>query len=112
MTIEPFHGNQIHVYKELNGKYDRVYTYPNEIDFAHALVGTSLCNKSCFVAGIRRVNCELFVLTYENGEFVVNMVEEGVGPANLDVVHCDGKEYILAANHTKNEAAIYEVKES
>ena len=40
------------------------------------------------------------------------MVEEGVGPANLDVVHCDGKEYILAANHTKNEAAIYEVKES
>lgn len=112
MTIEPFHGNQIHVYKEINGKYDRVYTYPNEIDFAHALVGTTLCNKPVFVAGIRRVNCELFVLTYENGEFVVNMVEEGVGPANLDVVHYDGKEYILAANHTKNEAAIYEVKES
>lgn len=110
MTIEPFHGNAIHVYKLKDDKYERVYTYPNEIDFAHALVGTSLCGKPCFVAGIRRVNCEIFVLTYENGDFKVNMVEEGVGPANLDVVHHGGKEYILAANHTKNEAAIYEVK--
>ncbi len=112
MTIEPFHGNCIKVYHEnKEGKYEPVYTYPNEIDFAHALVGTHLCGKNCFVAGIRRVNCEIFVLTYENGEYRYEIVEEGVGPANLDVVHHDGKEYILAANHTKNEAALYEVKE-
>lgn len=111
MTIEPFHGNSIHVYKLVDGKYTRVYTYPNEIDFAHALVATTLCGKPCFVAGIRRVNCECFVLTYENGEYKVHTVDEGGGPANLDVVHHNGKEYILAANHTKNEAAIYEVEE-
>lgn len=112
MTIEPFHGNQIHVYHEnAEGKYDKVYTYPNEIDFAHALVGTHLCGKNCFVVGIRKANAELFVLTYENGEYKYQIVEEGVGPANLDVVHFNGKEYILAANHTKNEAAIYEVTE-
>jgi len=111
MTIEPFHGNCIKVYHVNNeGKYEPVYTYPNEIDFAHALVGTHLAGKNCFVAGIRRVNCEIFVLTFENGEYKYQIVEEGVGPANLDVVHHDGKEYILAANHTKNEAAIYEVK--
>lgn len=111
MTIEPFHGNEIHVYKLIDNKYKRVYTYPNEIDFAHALVGTTLCGKNCFVAGIRRVNCEIFVLTYENNEFKVNMVDTGVGPANLDVIHFNNKEYILGANHTKNEAAIYEVEE-
>ena len=69
MTIEPFHGNTINVYKLKDGKYEVDYTYPNEIDFAHALVGTTLCGKPCFVAGIRRVNCEAFVLTYENGEY-------------------------------------------
>ena len=111
MTIEPFHGNTINVYHLKDGKYVKDYTYPNEIDFAHALVGTSLTNKPCFVAGIRRINCEIFVLTYENNEYKVTIVEEGVGPANLDVVHHHGKEYILAANHTKNEAAIYEVLE-
>lgn len=112
MTIEPFHGNKIHVYKEINNKYEIVYTYPYEIDFAHALVGTYLNNKPCFIAGIRRINCELFVLTYEDGAYKVNMVDKGVGPANLDVVKVNGKDYILAANHTKNEAAIYEVKGS
>ena len=111
MTIEPFHGNCIHVYKLKDGKYEVDYTYPNEIDFAHALVGTTLTGKPCFVAGIRRVNCEAFVLTYENGEYKVTTVETGIGPANLDVVHHDGREFIFAANHTKNEAAIYEVKE-
>ena len=110
MTIEPFHGNVINVYKLISGKYTVVYTYPNEIDFAHALVGTTLCGKNCFVAGIRRVNCEIFVLTYENKQFKVDIVDTNVGPANLDVVHFNDKEYILAANHTKNEAAIYEVE--
>mgnify|MGYP002860754582 CR=1 FL=1 len=111
MTIEPFHGNRINVYKLKNGKYEVDYTYPNEIDFAHALVSTTLTGKPCFVAGIRRVNCEIFVLTYEDGAYKVSLVDEGVGPANLDVVHYKGKEYILAANHTKNEAAVYEVLE-
>lgn len=111
MTIEPFHGNTINVYKHINGVYKVVYTYPNEIDFAHALVGTTLNDKNCFIAGIRRINCELFVLTYENNEFNVHMVDTGVGPANLDVIHFDNKEYILSANHTKNEAAIYAVED-
>lgn len=109
MTIEPFHGNQIYVYKLIDGEYKRVYQYGNEIDFAHALVSTQLTGKNCFVAGIRRKDCEIFVLTYENDKFVEHLVEKNVGPANLDVVHHNGKEYILAANHTANEAAIYEV---
>lgn len=111
MTIEPFHGNEIHVYKLKDGKYERDFTYPNEIDFAHALVSTTLCGKPAFVAGIRRVNCEIFVLTFEDGEYKVHIVDEGCGPANLDVVKVNGKEYILAANHTKNEAAAYLVTE-
>lgn len=112
MTIEPFHGNEIKVYHlDDSNNYKEVYKYPNEIDFAHTLVGTNLCGKNCFVAGIRRVNCEIFVLTYENGEYKYQIVDEGVGPANVDVVHHNGKEYIFAANHTKNAANIYEVKE-
>ncbi|MBQ2690002.1 MAG: hypothetical protein IJG05_07995 [Solobacterium sp.] len=111
MTIEPFHGNRINVYKLKDGKYTVDYTYPNEIDFAHALVGTTLAGKPCFVVGIRRIDCECFVLTFENGEYTVHMVDTGGGPANLDVIHHNGKEYILAANHTRDEAAVYEVKE-
>lgn len=109
MTIEPFHGQEIYVYKLVDDKYQRVYKYVNEIDFAHALVATELAGKKCFVAGVRRKRCELFVLTYENDKFVEHIVDQQVGPANIDVIHHKGKEYILSANHTANEAAIYEV---
>jgi hypothetical protein len=62
ITIEPFHGNAIHIYK-LNGETpERVYTYPYDIDFAHTLVSTTIHGVPSFVGGIRRVNliCLLF----------------------------------------------------
>ncbi len=110
MTIEPFHGNTIKVYKEINGQYKCVYTYSKEIDFAHALVGGKVNNINSFIAGVRRVNCELFILQYENNEFKEIIIEENVGPANIDLINTQECDYILSANHTKNEAAVYIVR--
>ena len=56
-------------------------------------------------------NCELFVVTYEDGEYKVTMVDKGVGPANLCVVHEDNRDIIVGANHTAAQAAIYFVTE-
>ena len=72
MTIEPFHGNQINIYKNIAGKYQKVWTYDNEIDFAHTLVGATLANQPCFVAVQKSKDCELFVVTYEDGEYKDN----------------------------------------
>ncbi len=110
MTIEPFHGNSIKIYKLKDGKYECDFVYPTEIDFAHSLVGTTLAGKPCFVAGIRRVDAELVIVTFEDGNYQLNIVEKGVGPANLAVVHTDEEDLIIAANHTKNEAAVYHVR--
>ena len=83
MTIEEFHGDTIQIYKKIDGKYTKVWKYDNEIDFAHALVGTKLAGQNAFVCGVRRKDCELFAVTYEDGEYKVTMIEKGVGPANL-----------------------------
>ena len=111
MTIEPFHGNQINIYKNIAGKYQKVWTYDNEIDFAHTLVGATLANQPCFVAGVRRKNAELFVVTYENGEYKTTLVDKNVGPANICVVNETNRDIIVAANHTAAQATIYIVKE-
>lgn len=111
MTIEEFHGNRIQIYKKDGNEYKKVWTYENEIDFAHALVGTKLAGQNAFVCGVRRKDCELFVVTYEEGEYKVTMVDQGVGPANLCVVHEEDKDIIVGANHTAAEAAIYFVTE-
>ncbi len=110
ITIEPFHGNAIHIYK-LNGEVpERVYTYPHEIDFAHTLVSTTIHGVPSFVGGIRRIESDLFIIQWVNGEFVTTIVDKGVGPANLDVYVSDDQTIIHSSNHTQNHAALYVVK--
>ena len=107
ITIEPFHGNTIKIYRLKDGECEEIYNYPYELDFAHALKFDTIGGKKCFVGGIRRVDAELFVIYSENGELKLDRVDLGGGPANVDVIHAYGNDYILAANHTRNEAAIY-----
>lgn len=107
MTIEPFHGNTIKLYKRINGKYEVVYVYPHTIDFAHTLVGTTLRGKPAFVGGIRREEADLFAVTWENGKWVTTLIDKGVGPANLNVTHLPEYDLIHSSNHTANEAAVY-----
>ncbi|MEG0469881.1 MAG: hypothetical protein RR562_08230 [Longicatena sp.] len=107
MTIEPFHGNTIKIYKKVNGKYTPVYTYENEIDFAHTLVGGTLGGTPTFIAGVRRCDAELFYVQYKDGKYVSTCIEKGVGPANIALINEEHRDVIVAANHTKNEAAVY-----
>lgn len=109
MTIEPFHGTEIKIYKKLDGKYTQVYQYENEIDFAHTLVGGTLRGVPTFLAGVRRKDAELFYVQYLDGKFVTKEIDKGAGPANLCLVNEEDRDLIVAANHTKNEAAVYVV---
>lgn len=109
MTIEEFHGDQVQIYKLIDGEYTKVWSYEPEIDFAHSLVGCKLAGKNSFVVGIRRVDAELFVVQYNDGEFEVTVVEKNIGPANLAVVNRANDDLIIAANHTAAEAAVYSV---
>ena len=111
MTIEPFHGNSIQIYKKEEDGYKKVWTYDNTIDFAHTLVGTTLCGTPSFVAGVRREEAELFYVQYVDGAYKATVIEKGVGPANLCVVNEKDRDLIVSANHTANEAAVYVVTE-
>lgn len=107
MTIEPFHGNSMKIYKKKDDKYVCDFIYPYEIDFAHTLVGKKIAGVNSFIGGVRRVNAELFIIQYIDNKYVVNIVESGVGPANIDVINREDDDLIVAANHSKNEAAVY-----
>lgn len=107
MTIEPFHGNALHIYKKSPEGYERIYTYPETIDFAHALIGDTLCGIPTFLAGVRREEAELVIFQWRQGSVQAQVLERGVGPANLAVVHQEDRDLILSANHTANEVAVY-----
>ncbi|BAK81417.1 hypothetical protein [Candidatus Arthromitus sp. SFB-rat-Yit] len=111
MTIEAFHGNKIHIHKMIDGEYKKVYTYENEIDFAHSLTSGTLRGVPTFIAGVRRIDAELFYVQYVDGKFVTNIIDKGVGPANLHLVNEGNRDLILSANHTANEAVVYIVED-
>lgn len=111
ITIEPFHGNKIHIYQEnKQGIYEPIWTYQNEIEFAHALTGGSLLGKECFIAGVRKGKGEVFTVFYKNGNYETYEIDQGVGPTNLCIIHHKNKDYISCANHTIHECALYEIK--
>lgn len=109
ITIAPFHGNEFKVMKKVQDEYQEVYAYPNEMDFAHAVWAGDIRGRATIIGGIRRMDCELFYVQYNKstGEYETTMIEEGVGTANVSIVHEAKRDIIIAANHTKNEAALY-----
>ena len=110
LTIEPFHGNIVRVYEWIKQEYQPVYDLPYPVDFAHALWAGKLCGEPCALIGVRKMGCELFRLSYSNGEYHTEILESGCGPSNVTVAYGNDCDYIISANHTRSEAAVYEVR--
>lgn len=112
LTIEPFHGNDMYIYKFENNEYKKVYTVPRPLEFAHALWGSTLKDEKAFVCGIRRLNKEMFYITYNKATKAYELIEidREIGPANLKVINLEDQDLILTANNTIHEAAYYLVK--
>lgn len=110
VTIEPFHGDSFLVRKKIGDEYREIYKYSNNTQFAHAVAGCTLRGKPAAVCGARRGDGELFILQRgAPGEewCGVTVVDKGVGPSNVAVVNQDGRDIIISANHSRNEAALY-----
>jgi hypothetical protein len=102
-TIEPFHGSHFQVYKRDAGAYRMVYQHPEVSEFYHVVTGTTLAGKPVFVGGCRRGRQQLFYVHALQAE----VIEEGVGPSNVHVMHEPGRDIIVSANREKAEAALY-----
>lgn len=112
--IAPFHGNVMEIRRIIDDRcYETIYTYPHEIDFAHAVWAGEIFGTPTVVLGIRRKECELIYIQYNDvsKQFDTHIIEKGVGTANVSVVHDENRVLLIAANHTKNEAAVYIITE-
>ena len=113
LTIAPFHGNHVQIYKEKEGQFHSVYKYNKPVEFAHAICAGKILGKNSFVFGVRKENKELVIVQYDNAakEYVEYLVDQNIGTANVKIVNLDGCDILVASNHTINEAAIYYITE-
>jgi hypothetical protein len=109
-TIEPFHGSHFRVYKKVDGVFKKIFEHPETTEFYHVVVAATLAGTPVFIGGCRRGKQQLFyVRAGKNNplELTAEVIEEGVGPSNVYVLHEDQRDVIVAANREKAEAALY-----
>ncbi len=109
-TIEDFHGKYFRVYKKIDGKFVQIFEHPEVTEFYHVVVGAKLAGTPVFIGGCRRGKQQLFYVKARQKsplELEAVLIEEGVGPSNVHVLHEAGRDIVVAANREKHEAALY-----
>ena len=108
-TIAPFHGDTINIYHKRNGKFELEYTYPEKLEFMHAIFGGTICGKPTWILGHRKGERNLLAFTHDGNGYTAQVLDKGCGAANvLHYVH-NGKDIIIATNREVNEIAMYEL---
>jgi len=106
VTIEPFHGNTLNVYKKTDEVWEKLYT--DELWFGHGLSCGMFQGEPVIVVGNRRGPLTLNLYRrHADGRFVHEILEDAAGPTQTQVFTADGIDYILSANQRKNEVALY-----
>lgn len=108
VTIEPFHGNTLNIYKKQNSEWDRKFS--DTLSFGHGLSAGIFNSEPLIVAGNRSDSLALELFTVSDlseGRVERKVLEEHAGPTQTLVFSYRLKEYILSANQRKNEVALY-----
>jgi len=109
-TIEPFHGTYFRIYKKTGTAFKKIYEHPETTEFYHVVQGNTLAGVPVFIGGCRRGKQQLFYIRADKAdpaEMKMEIIEEGVGPSNVYVLHEAGRDILVSANREKAEAALY-----
>ena len=110
ITIEPFHGDTLCIYRLDQGKWQKVLDA--ELAFGHALWAGTLRGQPAILAGNRAGSKELLLYRIRadrrlSAERIV--VDAGVGATQVTVLGTPQCDLVLSANHAVGEVALYAV---
>lgn len=111
LTISPFHGDSVFIYKKYGEVYEKVYTYPQSAEFSHAIFGGEICGMQAAVIGHRKGERNLILFYYDQEKkiYTTQILDTQAGAANVYKYDVNGEERILATNREINEIAIYTI---
>lgn len=110
VTIEPFHGNRLTVYKDMSGKWQPAFT--TSIDLGHVVWAGKILGQTAVLGGCREGSRELFLLFPKSDDlkaFSRQILDTNIGPTQVAVAHKQNCDLIVSANHGSDEVALYEL---
>ncbi len=111
-VIAPFHGDNISIYHQKDGRFEKVYDYGKKAEFSHSIYGGKLGGKPSVVIGHREGGRDLLLFTWnkEKREFESQVIDHGCGSANVLIYSYQGNDYIVSTNREIDEVALYQIR--
>lgn len=111
ITITPFHGDQIEIWRpDGEGKYRKVWDCPFKTEMAHSIWARDFYGQQAAIIGHRKGKRDLLAFYYEDGEYKTKVLDADVGSANVYPYEDGDKIKLVSTNREINEIAFYEVK--
>ena len=114
VTIEPFHGNQLSVYKRsgdrIDGSWHRLFEA--DLSFGHGLWAGTLAGEPAVMAGSRSGDMDLSLFSIQSlVPFVAqrSVLEHAAGPTPLFVVNEESQDLVFSVNQAMSEVALYRI---
>lgn len=110
-VISPFHGEKISIYANKDSQYKKVYDYPEDAEFSHAICACTLGGAPAFVFGHRKGKRNLVAITWDknSGTYKETLLDTDCGPANVYYYQKDNKDILISTNREIDEIAMYEI---
>jgi hypothetical protein len=109
VTVEPFHGQTLSVYKKIDGKWELKFS--DTLSFGHGLSAGMFKGEPIIVVGSRRGSyaLDMFKVDDLSGDWKLKreLIEGDTGPTQTQVFTANGTDYILSSNQVKNEVVLY-----
>ncbi len=109
LSLEPFHGDTLCVYKDKGCGFEKVFQYEKKIEFAHAICKGEFGGEQMAIIGHRKGDRDLLAVRYGEQGYYVEVLDHDVGPANAMCLKVGGKDVIVSANREINQVAYYTV---
>lgn len=110
ITLSPFHGDQISIWKDLGNGFEKIWDYGEKTEFLHAITAGKINGKPTAFIGNRKGKRNLYALTWDPASetFVTEVIDTDRGPANVMYFNKDGRDRLVATNRETDEIAMYE----
>jgi hypothetical protein len=110
ITIEPFHGTKLVIYKMINNKWER--RFETDLIFGHGLCAGLIHGEPTVIVGNRAEGKELLAfktIDLAVGQMERIVIETDAGPTQTIITKIDNQQYIISSNQNKSEIVLYQV---
>lgn len=114
ITIEPFHGNYLRIYRQVSNGWQKAWE--SELEFGHCLLAGLFDRVPSILVSNRAGSRDLLLYRFERPtkqktqqlpQPIRIVIDAGVGAANMLVLSHEGADLIFAANQTAGEIVAY-----